>query len=596
MIQQRQQERVSAWKDKLRHDWYQTRRKAFQWLRNEPFTSISLLEKPDKTLTGNLMEIDELVQAAWRPIFSKYAENPEPSWPEFRSRFGQYIQTAPLELSPITGEQLAAAVKKQSKHTAMGADGWRATELKRLPPFLWNQLATVLNVVEATGRWPKTLLRAICCLIPKDKAGPLELRPLSIMSSIYRMWGSIRTQDLLIWQERWLHHNARGFRKNSGTEDLFWQLAVRVEKAILCGEELYGVSFDFRKCFDLIPHGILFSILQEMGLPSGILQPMRHMYNDLKRYWKLGKTAIGQPWQTTNGVLQGCGVSVVLLNCLVTLWLRAVSAEVPSSVPGGYADDVHATATTPAAVQKVVAITEEYAALSGQELNADKSFVFAVTLPQRTKLNNVKLGNKKLQVKSNIDMLGVSIAMDQAKTGASGKGTRADKRARKTKSRCQRLRYAPLDFECRETIAGVSALSPLVYGQAGKTFPLQVLASLRRSALQGIWHGAGNLSCAEVAFTLFLKGHRVDPVQALDFSCLVTLRRILSGHATCRQLAVQVWNAAADVNRRGSGVCGPVTLALAIVHSLGWRWNRFDSVCAHNRVQLQLFSYQQKIA
>lgn len=88
--------------------------------------------------------------------------------------------------------------------------------------------------------------------------------------------------------------------------------------------------------------------------------------------------------------------------------------------------------------------------------------------------------------------------MDQAKTGAFGAGTRADKRAKKTKARFQRLRYAPLDFECRETLAGVSALSPLVYGQAGKSFPPQVLASLRRHALQGIWHGAGNVSCAEV--------------------------------------------------------------------------------------------------
>lgn len=243
MIKQRQQERVATWKDKLRHDWFQTRRKVFKWLRNEPFTSISLIERPDKTLTGNLMEIDELVQAAWRPIFSKYADKPEPAWSDFRARFGQYIHAAPFELSPITGEQLAAAAKKQSQHTAMGADGWRASELKRLPLYMWDQMATLLNTVEAKGRWPKTLLHAICCLIPKDteKAGPLELRPLSIMSLLYRLWGHIRTQNLLVWQEQWLHNNARGFRKNSGTEDLFWQLAVRVEKAIISHEELYMV-------------------------------------------------------------------------------------------------------------------------------------------------------------------------------------------------------------------------------------------------------------------------------------------------------------------------------------------------------------------
>lgn len=125
-------------------------------------------------------------------------------------------------------------------------------------------MATLLNTVESTGKWPKTLLHAICCLIiliPKgtEKAGPLELRPLSIMSLVYRLWGSVRTQNLLVWQERCLHNNARGFRKNSGTEDLYWQLAARVEKAIISHEELYGVCFDFKKCFDLIPHGIQYS-------------------------------------------------------------------------------------------------------------------------------------------------------------------------------------------------------------------------------------------------------------------------------------------------------------------------------------------------
>ena len=151
-----------------------------------------------------------------------------------------------------------------------------------------------------------------------------------------------------------------------------------------------------------------------------------------------------------------------------------------------------------------------------------------------------------------------------------------------------------MDFECRETLAGVSALSSLVYGQAGKSFPPQVLASLRRHALQGIWHGAGNLSCAEVAFTLFLKGHRVDPVQALDFSCLVTLRRILSGNSTCRNLAEQIWAATSEISWRHLEVCGPITRALTVFKSLGWHWNSFDSVCTHNHVQLQLFHIDKK--
>lgn len=120
---------------------------------------------------------------------------------------------------------------------------------------------------------------------------------------------------------------AQGFRCNSGTEDLFWQLAVRVEKAILAGDELFVVAFDFRNCFEMIPLGILFGILTEMGLSNRILAPMQTMYASFKRRWKLSKNAVGTGWTATNGILQGCGVSVVLLNCATTLWLQAVSCE-----------------------------------------------------------------------------------------------------------------------------------------------------------------------------------------------------------------------------------------------------------------------------
>ena len=35
-----------------------------------------------------------------------------------------------------------------------------------------------------------------------------------------------------------------------GTEDVYWTLAARREKAILSQEDLYGVCYDASKCFD----------------------------------------------------------------------------------------------------------------------------------------------------------------------------------------------------------------------------------------------------------------------------------------------------------------------------------------------------------
>ena len=251
---------------------------------------------------------------------------------------------------------------------------------------------------------------------------------------VYRIWGAARIKHLLQWQEGWIHNGAEGFRCGCGTEDVYWTLAARIEKAILSQEDLYGVSYDFRKCFDLTPHGILFGILSEMGISERILKPIKAMYSCLRRRWKLGKEVVGSEWQCTNGILQGCRVSVVLLNALVTLWLHAVSVETPvadSIKPGGNADDIHAVSKTAAGVQSVHNITAEYASLSGQEISHDKSVTFAVTPPQRRKLANVMLEGRKLAVRSNVDILGVCLVMAQAKQGKTGNTAKAMKSASK---------------------------------------------------------------------------------------------------------------------------------------------------------------------
>ena len=84
-------------------------------------------------------------------------------------------------------------LRKQRADSARGLDGWRVAELKALPPSLLAKLADILNVVESTGRWPKTLERALISLIPKGEGGePLAMRPISVTSAVYRLWAATR--------------------------------------------------------------------------------------------------------------------------------------------------------------------------------------------------------------------------------------------------------------------------------------------------------------------------------------------------------------------------------------------------------------------
>ena len=84
-----------------------------------------------------------------------------------------------------------------------GPDGWCPKELEKLPKAWTNQLATFYNQWEARGHWPPAIRRAVIALIAKQGANTeAQLRPIGILSYIYRIWMAIRKQDTKQWSLR----------------------------------------------------------------------------------------------------------------------------------------------------------------------------------------------------------------------------------------------------------------------------------------------------------------------------------------------------------------------------------------------------------
>ena len=82
-------------------------------------------------------------------------------------------------------------------------------------------------------------------LISKGEgASPNTLRPIGIMSVVYRLWAATRVKEVMSWQEQWLDGGLHGFRKSHGAEDVWWSLALQVESALLHSGTLLGISLD----------------------------------------------------------------------------------------------------------------------------------------------------------------------------------------------------------------------------------------------------------------------------------------------------------------------------------------------------------------
>ncbi|CAE8600524.1 unnamed protein product, partial [Polarella glacialis] len=373
-------------------------------------------------------------------------------------------------------------------------------------------------------------------------------------------WVSIRLQDVTAWQEKWASESQHGYRPQHGTEDVYWSLALRIECALLQGTPLTGVSFDYSKCFDRVPVAILLRLVTELGMDSRICAPVRTMYSNLRRRFRINGS-VGDEFRTTNGILQGCPLSVLFLNALVAIWCKAIDKEVPLASPSAFADDTGVTASSRKEVQQAVSITEEFAELTGQQLNQKKSVSFSTSARRVRKL---RLKSSTIPITTSWKSVGAHLCTNR--------GRQDSNHETKVQQACKtadRIRWLPLHFEARSSLACSLVVSGALFGCSVARPSRKQLSKLRTASLNCIWGSRHRRRCAEIVFTLFAPGHRADPEHACTYNTMRMMRRMLARRDDLHDLFRQVWTCADGQPRQDTG---PVACIAAAASDLNWTW------------------------
>ena len=130
-------------------------------------------------------------------------------------------------------------------------------DLKAMYLLVWETLAELLRTVEAVGVWPDRLAEGFILLVPKGGgAEALKLHPLSVLSTVYRLWAGLRLGDAMRWQEDWFPEEAYRFRTGRSATDVAARLQTLLQLARATGRSLAGYGPDDKKCFHLMPQGI----------------------------------------------------------------------------------------------------------------------------------------------------------------------------------------------------------------------------------------------------------------------------------------------------------------------------------------------------
>lgn len=454
-------------------------------------------------------------------------------------------------------------------------------------------------MIEKTGNWPASACEGLVALIPKDEFAdsPLRQRPLTIMGLTYRMWSTLRMQHSAAWSKKWMHEGCSGGVAGKGPLDTAYPLALQAEAALNADEEFAGLSLDIVKCYDKIPPTWAIEVLEKLGLHPNIVRALKGMYRKLLRRLTQN-SVVSAPFASLTAILQGCGMSNMLLNGIATLWCHWVELT-PEAKARAHVDDWYATVgmrtaeaqnentdndqqqTNPVRLTHIEVVdnlievadkTSEFLSLLGLQSCEKKSYAFAnkaktrKVLKTRLKLQNRLLGAPRQAAR----VLGAHVQFTKAKQ----KGCQHD-RVDAAMNRSLRLQWAPFSTKKREHLLATSATPLGKFGALTAEPPKAKMEKWRAAALRGIWGTKRSGRCAEIIWSVLYPGHMSDPQQALTFTRLQDFRKLLQQHPHVKSYVLKSWKQLRKTPLKASlkrTATGPVHVLWKEIHALGWSW------------------------
>ena len=513
---------------------------------------------------------------AWEPIFNRYRNDPSPSYEQFLHQFPMalapdrtYTAAQPVELPPITAVTLRDLISDLS-NSSPGVDAWQIDELKLLGEQSIYHLAQLYNLIESTSTWPTNLLDVpVVCLKKGTGDTPLDFRPISLTSHLYRLWSKCRWKQLQQWHFSWCPPQLKGGVSGRETIDAYFQLATEVEHALVFKQSLYGIFYDYTQCFDNVAWSIEQGILRDLGLPTHILDTLFSFNQNILRRFKIGNS-VGPSFGNTNSICQdcqGCPLAILRINALISAWVNVVHSHpsIPSCRTGAFIDDRNLRTSSHSTFQDCIRITQQFDTAIGAIINENKTHVFATTAQGRKQLASGSFG----------------VVTDDKLLGAHPSFTRkrsrklANERAKASCAVAKRITICPLNTQAREVLLSTSMAPKFSFGLELGSCDVKIERTFRSVVSRALW-SKGNHKCNNMLFTLCHKGHLFDPTQLKIYIPFKICRRRLVKHPSLQPHWRHIWEQSTALRNNykdgRSTTVGPLSTLFHMSKLLGWEW------------------------
>ena len=508
--------------------------------------------------------IHKTLQNAWNHFFQRDSfetiEQPDPAGFELVSR----IPTNQLASLPeITGTLVRETINNTKIHSGRGSDGFSTLDLKKLPNCLLEMLAFVLTTIEAWGKWPSlwTMAKTICLPKVAGPCGPHDVRPVTVMSRLYRLWGKIRGQQVSSFLVRHIPPSVGGPCKHVAADMIALLTAHRVEQAQLSRESLAGVVIDIVKCYNTVPRGVLLSLLRTLGVPEDILRAFKAMMIQMKRFFEVAG-GCSSLTSTTTGIIEGCGFAIPAMLSLGILAFHILEMDNPECECAFFADNWSLFAKSPQCLLDGFASLNKIVHALSMKISPEKSWLWGTSPAIRKALHGVLIDNVAIPVVLDAKDLGVQQIYANKSSSKVFK-----KRLTKAKSKLGIIKAAKVPRGCKKRLALGAGFACVSYGSTVRKISLADIHSLRvhiGKAVQRSGSGANcYLACNALDFNL-------DPELKFTFQRFQLWKRFLTIFPSEKPFVLStMWDIGNTPNQRLKSKHGPLVAFVGAIRRLG---------------------------
>ena len=382
---------------------------------NQPRTTV--IEDQD----GKLLTDEEEVLRRWtgycKDLYS-YQLNPDTSILE-----GIQGNLEDEASPPILKHEVEAAVSSLKAGKSPGIDNIPAELVRAGGKETVDILTALCQKIWEQKKWPTEWTQSLIIPLPK-KGNPRQCqnyRTISLISHPSKIMLRILLNRLKPKAEGLLSEEQAGFRTGRSTVEQIFNSRVLMEKHIQHQRDLFHNFIDFKKAFDRVWHDGLWHVLRGFNIEEGLVQTMQALYAHSSSAVLLNNK-IGEFFQTTVGVRQGCLLSPILFNLfLERIMIETLHDHHTSISIGGrpicnlrFADDIDLMAGSNQELQDLTNSLASSASAYGMEISTEKSKVMVNSVNNTPA--NITMNGETLEVVTSFKYLGAILTDDGTST------------------------------------------------------------------------------------------------------------------------------------------------------------------------------------